>query len=138
VSQTFDDSGLTHTGFTDEHRVVLGAAREDLHHALDFLLAADNRVKLALAGSLREVTAELVEDLRALSATGGFFLSPGGDRLLTLVTREQLDNLLAYAVEVGAELHEHLSGNAFTLTDEAQQDVLGTDVVVAQLQCFAQ
>ena len=40
--------------------------------------------------------------------------------------------------QVGAELHEHLGGDALALTDEAEQDVLGADVVVAELQRLAQ
>ena len=62
----------------------------------------------------------------------------GACGLLALVTREQLDDLLADPARVGAELDEHLGGHAFTLTDEAEQDVLGADVVVAQLQGLAQ
>ncbi len=40
--------------------------------------------------------------------------------------------------EVGAELHEHLRGDAFALADQPEQDVLGADVVVAELQRLAQ
>ena len=40
--------------------------------------------------------------------------------------------------EVGAELDEHLGGDALALADEAEEDVLGADVVVAELQCLAQ
>ena len=40
--------------------------------------------------------------------------------------------------EIGAELHEHLRGDAFALADEPEQDVLGADVVVAELQRLAQ
>ena len=58
--------------------------------------------------------------------------------LLALVSREQLDHLLAHPVEVGAELDEHLGGDALALADEAEQDVLGPDVVVAELQRLAQ
>ena len=54
------------------------------------------------------------------------------------VARQQLDDLLAHAGQVGAELDEHLGGHALTLTDEAEEDVLGADVVVAELQRFAQ
>ena len=36
-------------------------------------------------------------------------------------------------VQVGAEPDQHLGGDALTLADQAEQDVLGTDVVVAQL-----
>ena len=40
--------------------------------------------------------------------------------------------------QVGAQLHEHLGGDALALTDEAEEDVLGADVVVAELQRLAQ
>ena len=62
----------------------------------------------------------------------------GRGRLLALVAREQLDDLLADAVEVGAELHQDLGGDALALADQAEQDVLGADVVVAELQRLAQ
>ena len=62
----------------------------------------------------------------------------GGGRLLALVAGEQLDDLLADPVEVGAELDQHLGGDALALADQAEQDVLGADVVVAELQRLAQ
>src|SRR3546814_373010 len=37
-------------GLVDQHRVVLGAAAQHLHDPLDFLLAADHGVELALHG----------------------------------------------------------------------------------------
>ena len=40
--------------------------------------------------------------------------------------------------QVGAQLHEHLRGDALALADEAEEDVLGADVVVAELQRLAQ
>ena len=63
---------------------------------------------------------------------------PAGGRLLALVAGEQLDDLLAHPVEVGAELDQHLGGDALALADQAEQDVLGADVVVAELQRLAQ
>ncbi len=47
--KTLDDRGLAHPGLTDEHRVVLRAARQHLHDALDLLLAPDDRVELLVA-----------------------------------------------------------------------------------------
>jgi hypothetical protein len=41
---------------------------------------------------------------------------------------QQLDDLLADPVQVGAQLHQHLRGDAVALTDEAEQDVFGADV----------
>ncbi len=51
------DGRLADTGFTDIERVVLGAAAQDLDRALDLVLAADQRIDLALAGFLVEVDA---------------------------------------------------------------------------------
>ena len=114
--------------------------RQHLHDALDLLLAPDDRVELLLARELGEVAAELVEHERAATGlasarrrrpAGATFLRAG-------VARQQLDDLLAHAGQVGAELHEHLRGDAFALADEPEEDVLGADVVVAELQRLAQ
>ena len=141
LREALDNGGLADAGLTDQHGVVLGATREDLHDPLDLLLAPDHGVELVVACCLREVATELVEHLRAaLRGSLGLLAGAGCDTcgLLALVTRKQLDDLLAHLVEVGAELDEHLSGNALTLADEAEQDVLGADVVVAELQGLAQ
>ena len=63
--EPFDDGGLADARLADEHRVVLGAARQHLHDALDLLLAPDHRVELLVARELREVATELVEHQRA-------------------------------------------------------------------------
>ncbi len=55
LRQAFDDGGLAHAGFADQHRVVLGAALQHLDGAADFVVAADHRVELALTGALGEV-----------------------------------------------------------------------------------
>jgi len=56
-----DDRGLADAGLADQHRVVLRAAAEDLDDAADLLVAADDRVQLAVARALGEVDAELVQ-----------------------------------------------------------------------------
>ena len=63
LREPFDDRGLADAGVADQHRVVLRAAREDLDHAADLLVAADHRVELALLGELGQVAAELLERL---------------------------------------------------------------------------
>ena len=150
LSEALDDRGLADARLADEHRVVLGAARQDLHDAFEFVGATDHRVELALAGGLGEVAAELVENLAVaallvVAALAGADAGAGGSLLAAtatggarraLVARQQLDDLLAHAGQVGAELDEHLSGDAFAFTDEAEQDVLGADVVVAELERF--
>ena len=47
--QAFDDRRLADAGLADQHRVVLGAPRQDLDGAADFLVAADHRIELAVA-----------------------------------------------------------------------------------------
>ena len=136
LREALDDGGLADAGLADEDGVVLGAAGEDLHDPLRLLLAPDDGVELALARSSGEVATELVENLRALVGVGA--VAADGDGLLALVAAQQLDDLLAHAVEVGAELDEHLGSDALALADEAEKDVLGADVVVAELQGLAQ
>ena len=63
LGQALDDGGLADAGLADQHRVVLGAARQHLDDAADLLVAADDRIELALGGELREVAAVLFERL---------------------------------------------------------------------------
>src|SRR5581483_238574 len=143
LGQALDDGGLADARLPDEDRVVLRTPRQHLHHALDLLLATDDRVELALARVLGQVATELVEH----QARGGILLGGTTRRgLLTLAvgaflaleSGEQLDDLLAHAVEVRTELLQHLGGDALALADQAEQDVLGADVGVAELQRLAQ
>ena len=82
--EALDDGGLADARLAEQHRVVLGPAREDLHDPLDLGFAADDRVELALLGELGQVAAELVEQFRGLLAlaTGRRRRPrhPGGDR----------------------------------------------------------
>ena len=55
AQRPFGDGGLADTGFTDQHRVVLGPARQHLHGAADFLVAADDRVDLPRFGGFGQV-----------------------------------------------------------------------------------
>ena len=71
LRQPFDDGGLADAGLADEHRIVLRAARQHLDDAADLLVAADDRIELALARELGEVAAVALERLvRALRGSG--------------------------------------------------------------------
>ena len=61
--EPLDDGRLADARLADEHRVVLGAARQDLDDAADLLVAADDRIELALARQLGEVAAVALERL---------------------------------------------------------------------------
>ena len=51
LGQPLDDGGLADARLADQGRVVLGAAGEDLHDALDLVLAADQRVQACSCGA---------------------------------------------------------------------------------------
>src|SRR5690606_3573611 len=70
LGEALDDGRLADAGLADEDGVVLRAARQDLHDALDLLLAPDHRVELSVARRLGEVATELVENLRTLGGSG--------------------------------------------------------------------
>ncbi len=63
LRQALDDGGLADARLADQHRVVLRAAAEHLDDAADLLVAADDRVELALAGGLGQVAAVLLQRL---------------------------------------------------------------------------
>ena len=138
LGQAFDDGRLAHAGLAEQHRIVLGAAAEDLDDALDFVLAADDRVHLALAGDLGQVAAEGLQrgrlDLALLlgsglfrSLAGGVDSSCGGE-----IGVELLQDLLAGLLDVHVEVLEHARGDAVAFAQQAEQDVLGADVGVIE------
>ena len=141
LGEALDDGGLAHAGLPDQDGVVLGAPRQHLHHALDFLLAPDERVEFALAGELREVATELIEDGRAAGTLGIALLATRGAlgaRLLAGLAGHHLDDLGADPSHVGAEVREDLCRDAVALAHQPEQHVLGPDVGVAELQGLAQ
>ena len=61
--QALDDGGLADAGLADEHRVVLGAARQHLDDPADLLVAPDDGIDLPGARRLGEVAAVALEGL---------------------------------------------------------------------------
>ena len=75
LGQPLRHGAFPHTGFAYQNRVVLCSAGEDLHDALDLLLAADDRINLAFPGHLGQITAELGQHfLLPLSVSDSFFI----------------------------------------------------------------
>ena len=64
--EAFDDRGLADAGLADQHRVVLGATLQHLDRAADFVVAADDRIELALLGTLGQVDRVFLERLALL------------------------------------------------------------------------
>ena len=124
LRQSLDDGGLAHAGFADQDGVVLGAAAENLDHALQFLLASDQRIELVVHGGLGEVAGELAEQRRfAIALRRGFFLRAARQ-------------LLADGGEAQAALVQNFGGKALFFAQQAQQQVLGADVLVRQALGF--
>ena len=63
LRKSFGNCGLSHAGLADQDRIVLRAPRQYLHHAADFLVAADDRIELALPCALDQVNAIPLERL---------------------------------------------------------------------------
>ena len=61
LGKALGDCGLTHAGLTNQHRVVLGAATQDLDDPFDFVLTTDDGVELAVGGLLGQVAAEFIQ-----------------------------------------------------------------------------
>ena len=147
LGKAFDDGRLADARFAEQHGVVLLPAAENLNGPFDFALAADDRVELVLAGQLGQVAAKAVEGRRlALAAAAGagaalrrraadadaFAAAALGAFAFDAVT-QQVQHFLAHFFELQAQVHQHLRGDAFLLAQQAQQDVLGADVVVVQV-----
>jgi len=149
LGQALDDRGLAHAGLAEQHGVVLGAAAEHLHETLDLVGAADHRVELAVACELGQVAPEAVErgGLALASAGGaggglgrlgaGLFGRLGRVLLLAVAAgAEQVQHLLAHFLELQAQVQQHLRRHAVLLAQQAEQQVLGADVVVVQVAGF--
>src|SRR5689334_23553019 len=67
--RSLDDRGLADAGLADQDGIVLGAARQHLDGAANFLVAADHRVELAVACRLGEVAGVFLQ--RVIGVLGG-------------------------------------------------------------------
>ena len=100
--QSFSDGCFANTGFADQDRIVLGAARQNLNHSADLFVAADDRVELALFRHFGEVAAVFFKRL-----VRGFRILAGH----TLATTNLLQGLhQAFATQ--AELLQCFPGSA--------------------------
>ncbi len=61
LGESLDDRSLAYASLADEHRVVFGAARENLHEAADLLGSPDHGIRFAAPGKLGEVAPEGVD-----------------------------------------------------------------------------
>src|SRR5438093_7808775 len=125
LRQALDDGGLAHAGLADQHRVVLGAPLQDLDAAPDLLVAADDRVELALAGAVGEVQRVLRQRLalRFVALSGHGFASS-----------DLVDGLFQRAAGHTGLLQE--APDIAFVRGGGEQEKLRSDVLVAALLRF--
>ena len=121
--QAFDDRGLADAGLADQHRIVLGPARENLNGPADFLVAADHRIELAVARGLRQVAGVFLQRVIGVFGRSG-------------VRRAALAQRLDRGIEVlrrHAGSLKNLARLAVLLQREREQQALDGDETVAGL-----
>ena len=123
LGQSLDDGRFAHAGVADEGRVVLGAAGQDLDDALDLGLPPDDRVQFARVGQGGQVGAQLIHGRRR-----ALLPDAGVDRGFLHELRNPIPDLFGGR----AQAAQHIHGDPFAFADQAQQQVLGADVVVVQ------
>ena len=101
--------------------IVLGAAAENLDDALEFAVAAHQRIELPVHGGLGQVAAELGQQagLALALLRRSFLLRHAGQ-------------LVANLRQLQAALLQNLRGKALLFAQQAQQQMFGADVLVAQ------
>jgi len=125
---------LADARLTDEHRVVLRPARKDLDRAGDLVLAPDHRVELAQARHLGQVARELGKAAAAALAALAVARRRGGARPAHLV---RVVHHAAHGVvqppRLDACRSQHAHGHVPAVAQQAQQQVLGVDILRAGL-----
>ncbi len=135
--QALGDRGLADAGLADQQRVVLAPAAQDLDHALDLVLAADQRIDAAFAGLHVEVLRELVQR-RALGIDGLVLLALATAALAALARLGRLVLLDAVRdvvddVEPGhALLVQVVDGVRVLLAEDRHQHVGAGDFLLAR------
>jgi hypothetical protein len=63
LSESLDDRRLANARLADQHRIVLGATGQHLHHAANLLVPTNDRIEFSLAGLVCEVAGVTLESL---------------------------------------------------------------------------
>ena len=136
LCQTFDDSSFAHPGFTDQHRVVFGAAAENLDGALYFIFAPDHRIKRSLGGKFGQIAAESIQSrqIAAVARLGiavGIAVFAGIAAVVGQIIRvEGGKNHLPHRINIGIQIAQRPCRCAFPIPEQRQQQMFGTDKTV--------
>ncbi len=126
LRETFDDGGFTDARLADQHRIVLGAAAQNLHHAANLFVAADHRIELAAPGLLGQI------DGIALQRLILRFRILIRHTLRAAYGHQRFQN----GVVIRAQLVQQAPGGFVFLIGEREQQVLGRHVLVLEILRF--
>ena len=123
LREPFHDGRLADAGLADQHGIVLGAPRQHLHDAPDFVVAADDRIEVALAGARRQIGAIALERFVLALRIGIRHALRAAHRL------QHFLNPVRRGLVGRQDLRR---GCAAAFGGQRQQQVLGADVLVLQ------
>src|SRR5690606_16330819 len=135
LRQPLHDRRLPDARLPDQDRVVLLATAQDLHHALDLLLAPDGRVQLRGTRKLRQIPAEVVErrGLALLLALRRGAPARARRRRRVQVAAQELERLRPRLLQGDAERIQDLGRDPLLLPEQAEEQVFRAYVGVVQL-----
>ena len=123
LGQSLDDRRLADPRLTDEHGIVLRAPLQDLDRSPDLVVTPDDRIELALLGSLGQIDGEALERLPLLLGIGIVDLLP---------TPHSIDRL--FQSRLGAtRFAQHLTQRPLVLSGRQQKQLARDELVAALL-----
>ena len=123
--EALGDGGFADARLADQHGIVFGAAREHLNGAADFLVAADHRIKLAVAGGLGQIARIFFQGI-----IGAFRIRAVGGAAFA-----QIADCLIKPFAGDARFGERLSGfHAGVCRNRQQQPLGGHELVIGVLR----
>ena len=123
LRKSLDDRRFPDPGLTDQHRVILGAPRQHLHGAPDFLVASDHWIDLALTSCRGEVAGVFLQSLVLIFRRGAVCRTP----LAQVVDR------LVQVLRRNSSIRQRLRSTRALLQRERKQHAFRSDETVSRL-----
>src|SRR5688572_24051059 len=126
LCKPFRDSCLSYTRLTDQHGIVLGAARQDLDHTPDLLVASDHGIEFSFSRCFSQITRITLQCLILV-----FRILVGHP-----VTAAYLLKRLEKSAMVSARVVKQTLRVGALYIGEREKHVLRRHEIVAQILCF--